>query len=184
VISAVVLAAGTATRFGSTKQLFRIDGKPLVQHAIDLAAAAELDEIIVVLGHEAERVADVLVLPENARAVVNERYLDGQSASLAAGLRGLDRSSEAAVVLLADQPGILPSEVRRIVERFRETGAPVVRLRYRDGPGPALLARKTWPEALSLSGDTGARELFAHLAVEEIAVERDAPIDVDTPDDA
>jgi molybdenum cofactor cytidylyltransferase len=180
VISGIVLAAGKATRFGSTKQLFEIDGKPLVQHAIDCATEAGLDEIVLVIGHDAARVAGAVVLPENARAIVNERYAEGQSTSLAEGLRALDPSSEAAVVLLGDQPGILPGEVRELVAHFAETRSPVVRLRYRDGPGPALLSREIWPEALSLSGDTGARELFDRHMVEEIDVERDAPVDVDT----
>jgi molybdenum cofactor cytidylyltransferase len=183
VISAVVLAAGTASRFGSTKQLFALDGKPLLQHAIDVATGSGLDEIVVVLGHDAERVGAALVLPPNARTVLNERFAEGQATSLAAGIRALDPASEAVVVLLGDQPGVLPGEVRELVTRFTERGAPIVRLRYRDGPGPALLPREIWPEALSLSGDTGARELFAHHALEEIALQRDAPIDIDTPGD-
>ncbi len=183
-ISGIVLAAGKATRFGSTKQLFEIDGKPLVQHGIDCASEAGLDEIVLVIGHDAARVAGAVTLPENAHAIVNERYADGQSTSLAEGLRALDPSSEAAVVLLGDQPGILPGEVRELVARFAETRSPVVRLRYRAGPGPALLSREIWPEALSLSGDTGARELFDRHPVEEVVIERNAPLDIDTPSDA
>jgi molybdenum cofactor cytidylyltransferase len=54
VITGIVLAAGTSSRFGRTKQLLELDGKPLVQHAVDAAAAGGLDEIVVVLGHDAE----------------------------------------------------------------------------------------------------------------------------------
>ncbi|MDP9242441.1 MAG: nucleotidyltransferase family protein [Actinomycetota bacterium] len=183
-ISGIVLAAGKATRFGSTKQLFEIDGKPLVQHGIDCASEAGLDEIVLVIGHDAARVAGAVTLPENARAIVNERYAEGQSTSLAEGLPALDPSSEAAVVLLGDQPGILPGEVRELAARFAETRSPVVRLRYRDAPGPALLSREIWPEALALSGDTGARELFDRHPVEEVVIERNAPLDIDTPSDA
>ena len=99
-ISGIVLAAGTASRFGSTKQIVEVDGKPLVQHAIDTAAAAELDEIVVVLGHDAERVRETLQLPSNAHDVMNESFAEGQSSSLASGLRALHPESEAAVVLL------------------------------------------------------------------------------------
>jgi molybdenum cofactor cytidylyltransferase len=183
VISGVVLAAGTASRFGSTKQLVEIDGKPLVQHAIDAAAAAELEEIVVVLGHDAERVRETLKLPSNARAVVNERFGEGQSTSLAAGLRNLDPESEAAIVLLGDQPSVTPEEIRLLAQRSTETRAPVVRLRYRNAPGPALLSKAIWPKALELRGDTGARELFESREVEELEIDRDAPRDIDSPAD-
>jgi carbon monoxide dehydrogenase subunit G len=88
VISALVLAAGEGTRFGGTKQLEILRGKTLVQHAVDAASAAGVGEIVVVLGHDALRVRDALDLPERTRIVVNERYADGQSTSLAAGTPG------------------------------------------------------------------------------------------------
>jgi molybdenum cofactor cytidylyltransferase len=183
VISGVVLAAGTASRFGSTKQLAEFRGKPLVQHAVDLAVEAGLGEIVVVLGHDADRVRAVLRLPGTARAVRNDRYAKGQSTSLSAGLRALDPATEAAVVLLADQPGVRVAEIRAMTDRFAETRAPLVRLRYRDAPGPALLAREIWPEAIALTGDVGARVLFDRFPIEEVDVHRDAPLDVDTPGD-
>ena len=99
--------------------------------------------------------------------------------SLAAGLRALDPKSEAAIVLLGDQPGVLPTEIKEVRERFLETRAPIVRLRYRNGPGPALLSREIWLEALELSGDIGARALFDRHPVVEIAVQRHAPLDID-----
>jgi molybdenum cofactor cytidylyltransferase len=179
VISGIVLAAGTASRFGSTKQLAEIDGKPLVQHAIDAAADADLDEIVVVLGHDAERVREALQLPSNAHPVVNERFAEGQSTSLASGLRALHPESEAAVVLLADQPGVTSEEIRLLTERFAETDALVVRLRYLNAPGPALLAKEIWPEAFELTGDTGARALFDSHQVDELEIDRVAPRDID-----
>jgi molybdenum cofactor cytidylyltransferase len=121
VISALVLAAGEGTRFGGTKQLEILRDKPLVQHAVDAASGGGVDDIVVVLGHDALRVRDALDLPEGARFVVNERYADGQSTSLAAGLRALDPRTEGAVVLLADQPGIRAHHVRSLVTAFETT---------------------------------------------------------------
>ena len=83
-ISGIVLAAGTASRYGATKQVAVLDGRPLVQHGIDALAAASVDEIVVVLGHDAARVRDALALPAGARTVVADRYASGQAASLAA----------------------------------------------------------------------------------------------------
>ena len=184
-ISAIVLAAGEGKRFGGTKQLELVSGKPLVQFAIDAAAEAGVGEIVVVLGHDAQRVRDALDLPETARTVVNERYEQGQATSLAAGLGVLDDSSDAAVVLLADQPGITAEDVRALARMYALRRTPVVRLMFRDAPGPALLSREIWHEVLALEGDTGARTLIdAHPElVEEIHVDEAAPVDVDMRED-
>jgi molybdenum cofactor cytidylyltransferase len=185
VISALVLAAGEGTRFGGTKQVEVVRGKPLVQHAVDAAAAAGVDEIVVVLGHEALRVRDAVELPPGSRYVVNDRFAEGQSTSLSTGLAALDPASDAAVVLLADQPGIEPRHVNALVSAFGEGAPEVVRIRFHDAPGPALLARSVWDEAAGLEGDTGARALFeAHPErVRWVAFDEDAPVDVDRQGD-
>ena len=109
-ISGVVLAAGTGSRFGGTKQIVVVHGKPLAQHAIDALEAAGVDEVIVVTGHDAVKVASALTLPPQARIVYNAAFKDGQATSLAAAIHALDDESEAVVILMADQPGV---EVRR-----------------------------------------------------------------------
>jgi molybdenum cofactor cytidylyltransferase len=185
VISAIVLAAGEGKRFGGTKQLELVSGKPLVQYAIDAADAGGVGEIVVVLGHDAERVREALDLPRTARTVLNERYPEGQSTSLATGLDALDESSDAAVVLLADQPGITAEDVRALARMYALRRSPIVRLRFRDGPGPALLSREIWHAVLELEGDTGARALIEEHPelVEEVHVDEPAPVDVDVRED-
>lgn len=184
-ITGIVLAAGSGRRFGGTKQCVEVDGQPLVQHAVRIAADAQLDEIIVVLGHRAADVAAAIRLPENGRTVVNERHASGLSTSLGAGLRAADHRSRAAVVLLGDQPGLDPRWIRDLVSAFDEHRAPIARIRFRDAPGPALLARRIWPQAMRLRGDAGARALIDQhrISVVEVRIDADAPVDVDTPED-
>ena len=88
-------------------------------------------------------------------------------------------------MLMGDQPGVTADEVRALIDRFRATRAQIVRLRYADGPGPALLSREIYAEAGHLHGDVGARVLIASHPewVEEVDVDRRAPRDVDTPAD-
>jgi molybdenum cofactor cytidylyltransferase len=185
VISGVVLAAGTGSRFGGTKQIAVVDGKPLAQHAIDTLEAAGVDEIVVVTGHDAVKVAGALALPARARVVFNPRFKDGQATSLGAGLHALHDGSEAAVVLMADQPGVTPEVVRALVRRFLETRTRIVRAMYRGGPGPSLLSREIYAEAGHLHGDVGARVLIASHPewVEEVDIDAAAPTDVDLPSD-
>ena len=182
-ISGIVLAAGTGSRFGSTKQLVEVDGTPLVRHAIDALEGAEVGELIVVLGHDAKAVRTAI--PDGVIVVENPNYRDGQATSLAAAMHAVNDSSEAAVILLADQPGITANDVAELVRGFRQTRAQIVRLVFSDGPGPALLSREIYGEAGHLHGDAGARVLMASHPerVHEVHVDRPAPPDIDTPDD-
>ena len=181
-ISGIVLAAGSGSRFGGTKQLARVDGIPMAQHAVDALAEAGLGEILVVTGHDADAVETSLRLPPAARFVRNPAYRDGQSTSLAAALHQVDDRSEAAVVLMADQPGVGADVVRALVGGFQRTRKQIVRAAFRNGPGPALLSREIYAEAGHLHGDVGARVLMASHPewVEEVPIDADAPADVDT----
>jgi molybdenum cofactor cytidylyltransferase len=185
VISSIVLAAGSGTRFGGTKQLARYQGKPLAQHAIDASASAGVGELVVVIGHDAEAIERGLRLPPQGRFVRNPDHATGQSSSLSAGLHALSDDSEGAVVLLADQPGVTDAEVRALIGAFGRSRSRIVRVAYTDGPGPALLSREVYAEAGHLHGDVGARALMASHPewIEEVAVPFRAPPDVDRPED-
>ncbi|HZB01775.1 MAG TPA: nucleotidyltransferase family protein [Actinomycetota bacterium] len=184
-ISGIVLAAGSGSRFGATKQVAPYRGKPLVQHAVDAAVSAGLGEILVVTGHDADVVERATRLPPHGRFVRNLDHASGQASSLAAGLHAVADRSEAAVVLLADQPGVTDAEVLALSDAFHRTRARIVRIIYTDGPGPALLSREVFGQAAHLHGDVGARELIASHPdwVEEVVVPFVAPRDVDRPDD-
>jgi molybdenum cofactor cytidylyltransferase len=185
VISGVVLAAGTGSRFGGTKQLAVVDGKPLAQHAIDALAEAGVDEIVIVTGHDAVKVAAGLSLPPQGRIVYNAAFKEGQASSLGVALHALDDDSEAAVILMADQPGVASGVIRALIDRFRATRMQIVRAAFRDGPGPSLLSREIYAEAGHLHGDVGARVMIASHPewVEEVSIDADAPPDVDMADD-
>jgi molybdenum cofactor cytidylyltransferase len=185
VITGVVLAAGSSTRFGSTKQLVLVDGKPLPQYAVDALSEAEVDELLVVTGHDAEAVEAALTLPPEARFVRNQNHRDGQATSLAAALHAVADDSQAVVVLMGDQPGVTADVVRALIERFRETRGQIVRVVYVDGPGPALLSREIYAEAGHLYGDAGARTLMASHPdwVVDVTIDAPVPRDIDTPED-
>lgn len=188
-ISGIVLAAGAGRRFGGTKQLATIDGDPLVQRAIDALVGAGIEDLVLVVGHDAARVRAAVRLPAAGRVVENHRFADGQATSLAVGLASLGTASEAAIVLLADQPGITADHVRALIDGWGSGAgaepAPIVRLRFDDAPGPALLAREVWDEVARLEGDTGARAIAERTPerVGEVRVAGPAPRDVDTRED-
>ncbi len=189
-ITAIVLAAGSSSRMGRTKQLIVVDGKPLVQHAIDAAAAA--DETILVLGRDAGRVAAAASLTPASMIVLNPDHAAGLSTSLAAGLAEADPSSDAAVILLADQPEVDRSAVGAVIGTYLSAPTPIVRARYGGVPAhPVLLAREVWKEASAApehaggASDAGARRLIELRPDIVSFAEIDArpPRDIDTPDD-
>lgn len=185
-VSCVVLAAGTSSRLGELKQLLDVAGKPLLQHVLDTASETGVDEIVVVLGHDAGRVAAALELPPRARTVVNDRFAAGQSTSLRAGLEAVDRDAEAALVVLGDQPTLDPGSYATVLAEWRRTGADVVRARYDGVPGhPVVIARKCFEAFGRLQGDTGARELIDRGAVKahDVNLSGPPPVDIDTQED-
>src|SRR5262245_35993146 len=103
-IAVIVLAAGASTRMGRQKLTLPMgDGKPLVRAAVEQVLAADPEDVVVVLGREADAVASALAgLP--VRTVMNPRYAEGQSTSLRAGVEALGPGVEAAIVALGDQP--------------------------------------------------------------------------------
>jgi molybdenum cofactor cytidylyltransferase len=182
-ISGIILAAGTSSRLGRPKQLLPLAGKPLLQHAVDAAHQAGLDEVVVVLGHEAGEVAATLSLPEGARTVFNPNYVEGQSSSLRAGLQAVSTEARGAVVLLGDQPGITPEAIRAVVRSFEEAGGPVVQAAYGGRPGhPVLFDRRIWPEVETVEGDVGARDILSGHPewVTTVDVGGEPPSDIDT----
>ncbi len=192
-LSGVLLAAGASTRMGRPKLLLELGGRPLLQHAIDAAAASCLDEIIVVLGADAEAIEAAVRLPDSraCRFVQNPEFPRGQSGSLRIGLAAADPRADAAAVLLGDQPGVGAELIDRVARAFREARAPMARPVYsaadaRRLPGhPVFLARRIWPDVKKLRGDRGARALLsAHREwLMEVPVEGEPPPDVDTWED-
>ncbi len=192
-LSGIILAAGASTRMGRPKQLLPLGDRCLLQHVIDAAAASCLDEIIVVLGHCAEEIRETLQLPASGtvRIVVAADYAQGQSASLRAGLRAVSPESNAAAILLGDQPQVTREIIDRVAREYVNSESAIARPVYTDPDGgrvpghPVLLARRIWPEVEKLEGDQGARTLIsAHPQwVSEIPIEGGPPVDIDTAED-
>lgn len=185
-IYGLILAAGRGERFGSTKQLAVLDGKPLLQHAVDAFVGAGLDAAVIVLGHDADHIHARIEVPPHWRVVVNRDFADGQSTSLVAGLDAAPAGAAGVVVTLGDQPRVRPDAIRALVDAHAAGAGPILRAAYRARPGhPLLFDRAVWDELRTSTGDGGARALLARRVNEITYVEMggDPPADVDTTDD-
>jgi molybdenum cofactor cytidylyltransferase len=185
-VSCVVLAAGTSSRLGEPKQLLELSGKPLLQRVLDVASGTEVDEIVVVLGHDAGRIRAAIDLPARTRIVVNESYREGQSTSLRAGLEAVAPQAEAALVVLGDQPTVGPAAYSAVLAEWRRSGADVVRPSYEGVPGhPVVISRFCFDAFSRLQGDTGARALLdaGGFRLRELNLTGPPPVDIDTRED-
>ena len=172
----LVLAAGEGRRFGGTKQLAELEGRPLLEHA--LAAMTGVTPRVVVLGHAADEILARVDL-QGARPVVCQGWREGQAASLRCGLAALDDADEV-VVVLGDQPGITAAAVAAVAAAGGDADA--VRATYAGVPGhPVLLRRPLLARAAELRGDTGFRTLLERARVRQVEVGHLAdPADIDT----
>ena len=184
-IAGVILAAGLSRRLGRPKQFLELDGKPLVRHVAERAVVSDLDEVVVVTGAHADAIARA-VANLSVRVIHNERYERGMGTSLASAVVALDEEVDAIVVLLADQPAILPEAIDRVIAARRTTGAPVVMARYGEERGhPVLFGRECFAELAALEGDAGGRDVIRAHRDRLVLVDGglpSPPADVDTED--
>jgi molybdenum cofactor cytidylyltransferase len=187
-ISAILLAAGESKRMGLPKQLLEWQGKTLLQHVLESLIKSDADEVILVLGYEADLIKKTLpALP--IKIVVNPAYTQGMASSLRQGLLAMDPGSEAFLVLLADQPGIGREIINGVIRAFQQTDPKrgIVRPVYRGTRGhPVLIGIQYLREALQLQGDMGARQILLNHPedVLEVDVDQDVVVkDIDTPEE-
>ena len=185
-IYGVILAAGSSSRLGRPKQLLPLGDRPVLAHTLAHAAAAQLDGLIVVLGHEAAAIRARIDFG-TAKVVLNPDYRAGQSTSLRTGLAALPPEAAAALFILGDQPLIGPAVFDALLAAFRDGGAPIAMPTYDGQRGnPVLVARRLFPELAAITGDQGARGVIrAHSAeVREVPIAAPPPTDdLDTEED-
>ena len=172
---------------GRPKQLLSFNGRPLLEGVVAAANDSTLDEVVVVLGANAEAIMAGVDLGR-ARVVVNPDHDSGLGSSLRAGLASLDPGVERAMVILGDQPAVSAGLFNRLLALQATSGLPSAALRFGTllHP-PVVLERSLFGDLGSLEGDVGCRavvrgrpELVAPLTAEAGG---DHPIDLDTPED-
>ncbi len=187
-VAGVVLAAGTSTRMGENKLLFDLHGESVVRGAVLRAAAAGLDPLIAVLGHEAERVRRELDgLAPPCRIVVNPDYARGINSSLKAGIAAIPATAvSAAVVMLADMPFVTAEMIATLVERYRASAALLVISDYEGVNAPPMLYdRSLFNELQTIEGEGCGRQVVRRHRTEAEVVSWPATAltDLDVPSD-
>jgi molybdenum cofactor cytidylyltransferase len=170
---------------GENKLLFRIEGETLVRRAVCTALSANLEPVVVVLGHEAQRVVNELSGLE-IEPVFNNDYAAGIHTSLRTGIAAVPAGAGAAVVMLADMPLVTDRMIAALVERYRESSALVVVSDYAGVQAPpTLYDRSLFGELDAVQGEGCGKKIVRRHEKESVAVSWPASglKDVDRPED-
>jgi len=184
-IAGVVLAAGTSSRMGKNKLLLEFGGTSVLRRAVATAVEADLDPVLVVLGHESDRArAELADIP--CTAVLNEEYAVGMNTSVKAGIAAVPPDAAGAVLILADMPLVDAAMLRALVDRYRASNAPLVVSRYGEVLAPPILyGRELFAELRALDAAACGKRVVKqhrHEAI-ELRWPVSALTDLDVPED-
>ncbi len=188
-INAIILAAGASRRTGNTnKLLLPYRGEPLVAHTTGQVCASKASEIVVVTGFEAEQIAaTVTALP--VQIAYNQRYTQGMTTSVKAGLHALTTEAQGFMVCLADMPLITAAAIDKLIAAFccavEGDSRAIVRAMHEKDPGhPVIFATAYHQEVLDHRGTSGCRNIITRNRDHMVPVELAAcTVDIDTQAD-
>jgi molybdenum cofactor cytidylyltransferase len=183
-LHAVILAAGASRRFGSPKQLVRLDGQSLLQRAISHASELLGSAVTVVLGAHAAEVAETLPTG-TAGVIINRDWQEGIASSIRIGVQRLPGACDGIMLILADQPLVGGETLRRLMAAWRRQPRQIVASRYGSVTGvPAIFPRWCFGDLTALRGDAGARIVIRRYSDHVVRLAHpEAAVDIDYPED-
>lgn len=185
--AAVILAAGSSSRMGQSKQMLDIDGEKLLVKTIHAVIGAGIPKVIVVLGAEEKAHRDLIKdLP--VEVIHHRDWQRGMGSSLKAGLGKLITdapSTEVVIVSVCDQPLLSSGNLRALLTRYDETGKAVIASAYSGAPGvPALFHKSFFDRLMRLPDDHGAKMvILENMGEASLIPFPGGEIDLDTMED-
>ncbi len=169
-LAAVILSGGASSRMRSPKALLPYQGRPFLEHLLEVTSHRNIGVRRVVLGAHAEPIAKAIQL-EADEIVINEDWEKGQLSSIQAALRSLPPGTDGILLCLIDHPLISSLLVQDLIEQFYKTKKPIVLPVYEGRRGhPVMFSASLYDELLRAPLETGARAIvWAHKSdVEEV----------------
>jgi molybdenum cofactor cytidylyltransferase len=183
-VFAVVLAAGTASRFGTTKQLQDYQGMPLVTRAVRLAEEVCGADSLLVVGMDRAAVA-AAAAPLQGFFTINSDFEQGLATSVSCGIKSICDKADAVLLLLADQPLITAAHLQDLIAACSNSADAIVATAYAGASGvPAIFPRRDFQALIELQGDRGGRSIIESAGDRLQLIEfEDASVDIDRPED-
>jgi molybdenum cofactor cytidylyltransferase len=184
-LAAVILSGGVSSRMGSPKALLPYQGRPFLEHLLDVTSQPEIGVRRVVLGAHAEPIAKAVNLKPD-EIVINENWEKGQLSSIQAALRSLPAGTDGMLLCLIDHPLISAVLVQDLIQQFYKTKKAIILPVYEGRRGhPVIFSAALYDELLRAPLETGARAVvWAHAAeVEEVRTnEEGCVLNLNDPD--
>ena len=183
----LILAAGKSSRMGNIKQLLKIEGKTLIENAIETSMKIEKTSTLCVLGAHAAEIKKKVDL-SNVDVTINKDYELGLSSSIISGIKHLQKQKkqfDGIFLLLADQPAIKVAYYQEMVALFSKEKKKIIASKYENGFGvPAIFPKSFIENLLAIKGDKGAKEFLQKNKKEILSPKtRVNLIDIDSPKD-
>jgi molybdenum cofactor cytidylyltransferase len=186
-IGIIVLAAGSSTRMGRSKQLLEIDGEPLICRCIKIGLAVSTDNIVVVLGANEKPHREVIgQLP--VHIIMNHYWKTGMGSSIKTALNYLLQTGaqlDAVIILVCDQPALSSEHLQKMIDLFAGSQKPIIASAYSNSKGvPVLFGRSFFSNLLLLGDDQGAKKLVQQFPDRvEVVDFPNGAFDLDTEED-
>jgi molybdenum cofactor cytidylyltransferase len=186
-IAILLLAAGSSSRLGRSKQLVSIKGQPLLLKSMNAAIESGIENIIVVLGANEQEHYQV-IKDAGVQVVVNTAWKKGMGNSLKVGLFYLLQQTpkaEAVITMVCDQPLITSDQLKKLIAEYESSRSAIVASFYQGVAGvPVLFDRTLFSELLSMSDEAGAKKILQeHPHLVKTVPFPGGEIDIDTEDD-
>jgi len=186
-ICLIILAAGFSTRFGRNKLLEKINGLTMIERVVKSAKSSKADEVVVVLGYEAQRIKKALRNFE-CKFVFNENYKMGQSSSVKVGVKSVMKYADAVMVLPGDVALITPKAINMVIEEYKKSRNPIVVASHKGRSGhPILFDRSLFHEIMKINEETMGLKAVVNRhrdLIKKVEVgSEEVLIDVDTEED-
>jgi len=181
---AVILAAGEARRFGSTKQLAQFEDSTLVARAVRVAESLCGERTVLVLGKDWQAVA-AACQPLQGFMTVNPEFTRGMASSIQCGVRSVPGQTDGILLMLADQPLITADHLTLLARTWHKKPDSIVASQYAGVAGPPVIfPRNDFAKLLELEGDRGAKSVLEENENRLLTIKfENAAIDIDRPED-
>lgn len=179
-VSVIILAAGSSSRMGQSKQLLPWKDGTLLSHAVMTAIDSRAGHVYVVLGNnEIEHRKAIKETP--VTVVSNPLWQKGMGTSIKAGLKQA-KDSGAVLIMVCDMPFVTSQHLNNLIEHHDKTNSPIIASKYLETIGvPALFSKEVFDELMKINDDEGAKNVI--MKNDPAIVLLKSGVDLDTPDD-
>lgn len=179
-LAVLILAAGTSSRLGESKQLVRYKRKTLLEHACQKALEVS-DDVFVVLGSNSE-ICKEKIKNLSVKTIFNKDFREGLSSSIRAGISKVEEYDNV-LIMLCDQPFIPVNHMKKIVNLSQKENKIICSLYNQKHAVPVIFPNKYFDQLKKLKGDNGARIIIMENNHTIIPLEDKYAIDIDTKED-